>query len=176
MSTPLPQGASSPIDLVRNAQRARKLRPVWARLFARLRRSNPRNVDDTAQVLTQEAYEVIDCLQCANCCRTTSPRLQRPDIEKLARAQRMPLQAFEAKYVKTDAQGDQVFNAAPCPFLDQADNHCLVYSIRPVACQGYPHTDRKKFVQILELTATNAAMCPIALRVLEGMEAEFPAS
>jgi hypothetical protein len=59
---------------------------------------------------------------------------------------------------------------------NQADNHCLVYSIQPVACQGYPHTDRKKFVQILELTAINAAMCPIALRVLEGMEVEFPAS
>jgi len=37
----------------------------------------------------------------------------------------------------------------------------MVYEDRPKACREYPHTDRKRMYQILDLTHKNCEVCPI---------------
>ena len=42
-----------------------------------------------------------------------------------------------------------------------------IYDSRPTACREYPHTDRKRFYQIYNLSIKNAYTCPIVYEVLE---------
>lgn len=149
-------------DLKRAAdqQRANK---EW---LTAMRKTKPRNLDDRFQQAHQEVFEQINCLECANCCKTTSPIFQTTDIERLARVFRMKVPAFIDTYLHLDADGDYVLNEAPCPFL-AADNTCIVYEDRPKACREYPHTDRKRMYQIMDLTFRNSLMCPAVSRIVE---------
>ncbi|HRZ96272.1 MAG TPA: YkgJ family cysteine cluster protein, partial [Paludibacter sp.] len=70
-----------------------------------------------------------------------------------------------AKYLQIDEDGDMVFQSMPCPFLGD-DNYCAIYESRPKACREYPHTDRKRFYQIYNLSVKNASTCPIVYGVL----------
>lgn len=108
----------------------------------------------------------IDCLQCANCCRSLGPAIYDKDIDRMAKALRMKPSNVVANYLKIDEDGDYVFQSMPCPFL-MPDNYCSIYEARPKACREYPHTDRKKFSQIFKLTVRNTQTCPIAYEVLK---------
>jgi Fe-S-cluster containining protein len=77
-----------------------------------------------------------------------------------------------ANYLHIDAENDYVLNAAPCPFLG-ADNYCQVYEDRPKACREYPHTNRKKIYQLLDLTLKNTSICPAAYEIVEGVKLKF---
>jgi len=107
-----------------------------------------------------------DCLQCANCCKSLGPAIYDKDIEKMAKALKMKPSEVVAQYLRIDEDGDYVFQKMPCPFL-MPDNYCMIYENRPKACREYPHTDRKKFVQIYKLTVKNAQTCPVAYGVLD---------
>jgi len=110
--------------------------------------------------------ERTDCLQCGNCCRSLGPRITDKDVERISKSLRMKQVDFIKNYLRRDEDDDMVFKTMPCPFLG-ADNYCSVYDVRPKACREYPHTDRKKFYQIYQLSIKNAETCPIVYEVLE---------
>lgn len=139
------------------------------KFLASLKKKDSRKVDDTFHQVHEEVFEETDCLQCANCCKTTSPIFYQNDIERLAKSMRMKPGDFIQKYLRIDEDKDYVLKAAPCPFLD-ADNYCTVYDDRPRACREYPHTDRKKIVQITELTMKNTMICPAVLEMVERLK------
>ena len=134
-----------------------------------LKKKNPRKLDDVVHVLHNEAFEHIDCLACANCCKTTSPIFYPTDIERVAQALRMKPGDFIQRYLRIDEDKDFVLQQAPCPFLDN-ENYCSIYESRPKACREYPHTDRKKVVQIMELTYRNTLVCPAVLHITEKLK------
>lgn len=134
-----------------------------------LKKKDPRKVDDAFHALHEEVFEEIDCLECANCCKTTSPIFYDTDIDRLAKELRMKSVDFVAQYLKVDEDGDQVLKSAPCPFLGD-DNYCHVYDARPKACREFPHTDRKKMVQIMELTHKNTQVCPAVFEIVERLK------
>ena len=136
------------------------------KLFAKLKRVKPKDLDDKTHAFHEEAFEHIDCLQCANCCKTTSPIFYEKDIDRIAQRLRMRPGAFIEKYLHIDEDGDYVLNSAPCPFLD-GENYCIVYEDRPTACREYPHTNRKRMHQILDLTMKNTMVCPAVLEIAE---------
>ncbi|PSR08467.1 MAG: zinc/iron-chelating domain-containing protein [Bacteroidetes bacterium] len=142
------------------------------RFFARLRRRPPRDLDATVADLHAATFAEMDCLQCANCCKTTSPIFRDVDIDRLAQHRGQRPADFVAEFLHLDADGDYVLHSAPCPFLG-ADNYCSVYAARPRACREYPHTDRKNFHQILDLTLRNTAICPAAYRIVQRLRAVF---
>ena len=115
----------------------------------------------------------INCLTCANCCRTLGPRITDKDMERMAKALRIKTVDLIARYLRVDEDGDLVFQTMPCPFLG-ADNYCAIYESRPKACREYPHTDRKRFYQIYNLSIKNASTCPIVYEVLEGITKTTP--
>lgn len=117
-----------------------------------------------------EVFDEFDCLTCANCCKTTSPIFYETDIDRLARALRMKPGDFVETYLRRDEDGDYVLQSTPCPFLGP-DNYCAVYDDRPKACREYPHTDRKKVVQIMDLTLKNTLVCPAVYEMLERLKA-----
>lgn len=134
-----------------------------------LKKQDPRKVDDLFHVLHEEVFEEIDCLTCANCCKTTSPIFYQTDIERVAKALRLKPGEFIEKYLRIDEDKDYVLKSSPCPFLDQ-DNYCKVYDDRPKACREYPHTHRKKIIQIMDLTYKNTMVCPAVLEMVERLK------
>ncbi|MBS5905851.1 MAG: YkgJ family cysteine cluster protein [Dysgonomonas mossii] len=122
-------------------------------------------MDTIVQQLHDEVSEKIDCLTCANCCRSLGPAIYDKDIERMAKALRIKPSEVVSSYLRIDEDGDYVFKSMPCPFL-MNDNYCSIYESRPKACREYPHTDRKNFEQIYKLTVKNTSTCPIAYEVL----------
>lgn len=131
-----------------------------------LKRKDSRKVDDIFHRLHDEVFEEMDCLTCANCCKTTSPIFYQTDIERVAKSLRMKPGDFIEKYLRIDEDNDYVLTSTPCPFLDE-DNTCKVYADRPKACREYPHTNRKKVVQIMDLTYKNTLVCPAVLEMVD---------
>ncbi len=149
-------------------QAASKRMEEHKKLLAVLKKKNSSDVDKVFQRLHDEAFEKIDCLQCANCCKTTSPIFYQRDIERLAKHFRIRPSEFIEQYLHIDEDNDYVLNFTPCPFLGD-DNYCSVYESRPTACREYPHTDRKRVQQIFNLTLKNASVCPAVFDILENI-------
>lgn len=135
-----------------------------------LRKKDARKVDDIFHNIHVAVFEETDCLKCANCCKTTSPIFYQTDIERVARSLRMKPGDFIERYLRIDEDGDYVLRSSPCPFLSD-DNYCSVYADRPKACRQYPHTDRKKMVQIMDLTLKNTLVCPAVFEMVERLKA-----
>ena len=51
-----------------------------------LKRADKNKVLKQLPDLNEEAFEKIDCLKCANCCRNFSPRFKTPDIKRISKA------------------------------------------------------------------------------------------
>lgn len=142
------------------------------KLFDKLKRTKSKNIDDVVHQLHDEAFEEIDCLKCANCCKTTSPIFYERDIDRAAKRLRIRPADFIQKYLHIDEDKDYVLNSAPCPFLD-SENYCLIYEDRPTACREYPHTNRKRFHQILDLTLKNTFVCPAVFKIVDELKKKF---
>ena len=141
--------------------------------FAKLRKKPPKNIDYVMQELHEVEFEKTDCLTCANCCKTTGPLFTNADIERISKHFKQKPQQFIDTYLRIDEDNDYVLQEVPCTFLG-ADNYCLIYDVRPKACREYPHTDRKKFQQISNLTIKNTAICPAVYNIVEAMKAKLP--
>ena len=122
----------------------------------------------------EEVFNEVDCLKCANCCKTTGPLWTSKDIDRVSKSLRMKAVDFESRYLKMDEDGDMVLQKTPCAFLG-SDNFCSIYDIRPKACREYPHTNRRKQIQILNLTHTNAGICPAVVRILDKVTGQLNA-
>lgn len=142
------------------------------RFFAQLKKKPPKNLDYLTQEIHDEISSEIDCLQCANCCKTTGPLLTNIDIERISKHLCLKSSEFINRYLRIDEDKDYIFQSMPCPFL-ASDNYCLIYDVRPKACREYPHTDRKKIYQIGNLTIKNTEICPIAFKVVEKMKSSI---
>ncbi|HEX6334179.1 MAG TPA: YkgJ family cysteine cluster protein [Flavisolibacter sp.] len=116
--------------------------------------------------LHAEAFEKVDCLQCAACCKNYSPRFKTPDIKRISRHLKMKESQFIDTYLRVDEDGDFVAKSAPCPFLG-SDNRCSIYDERPSDCARFPYTDEDVIIRRQALTLKNATFCPATFYVLE---------
>ncbi|MFT4566350.1 MAG: Fe-S-cluster containining protein [Saprospiraceae bacterium] len=163
----------SQVELLSNLTNlASKDKKATKKFFTRLKKRPPRDLDSTVVGLHREVFSEIDCLQCANCCRTTSPIIRDKDIDRMAQHLQIRPAALVDQHMRLDEDGDYVFRGAPCPFLG-LDNYCSIYEARPKACREYPHTDRKNFHQILDLTLKNTSVCPATYRIVERLRAHY---
>ena len=156
------------INLTELISEAEKKKPEWQAYFKK-NKKRLEKMDLQVQALHDEIMERTDCLSCGNCCRSLGPRLTDKDVERMAKSLRMKSVDFIRQYLKIDEDKDMVFKSMPCPFLGE-DNYCAVYEDRPKACREYPHTDRRRFYQIYNLTIKNAETCPVAFEVLEKLK------
>jgi Fe-S-cluster containining protein len=143
-----------------------KTRTETAAFLKKLKKKKPKNLDDFVHGLHIDAFSQFNCLDCANCCKNIGPRLTDKDIDRLAKHLKIRPSEFLEQYVVTDEDGDFVFKEHPCPFL-MPDNYCMVYENRPKACREYPHTNRKRFYQILTLSHKNCETCPVVYEIFE---------
>lgn len=153
-------------------QLAQKAANANKKLVKKLKVKKPKQLDGVIHDLDEEAFNTIDCLLCANCCRSLGPHILTKDIERLSKYLRIKPKDFIETYLQIDEDNDYVFKEMPCPFLG-ADNYCSVYEQRPKACREYPHTTENKMVKHLNLMQMNCSTCPAVYYILEGLKKEF---
>ena len=141
--------------------------------FAKLKKRKPKRLDLLMQDLHDAEFQKTDCLTCANCCKTTSPIFTEKDIARISKYLKMKEQKFIEQYLQRDDDDFMVLQSAPCTFLD-TDNSCFIYDVRPKACGEYPHTNRKKFIQITNLTLNNIEICPAVFNIVEELKMKLP--
>lgn len=134
-----------------------------------INQKNNKQLDQIFHHQHEELFDKVDCLDCANCCKTTSPIFRDVDIERISHHLRLKPSQFTGKYLHIDEDGDWVLNQSPCAFLGD-DNKCSIYEYRPKACREYPHTDRKNMFQILDLTYRNTLVCPAVAKMVQNMQ------
>ena len=131
-----------------------------------LKRADKNKVLKQLPQLDEEAFEKIDCLHCANCCRNYSPRFKTPDIKRISKSLKMKEGTFIETYLRVDEDGDYVTKGTPCPFLGE-DNYCSIYEDRPSDCHRFPYTAEDVFIKRPQITLKNSTFCPIVYYVLE---------
>jgi len=154
------------IDLKKLKTQALQNKKQNSKLLLKIKKKKGRELDALFNDAHEKAFSCIDCLKCANCCTTTGPLYTDKDIDRIAKHFRLKPTDFIAKYLRIDEDGDHVLQQVPCTFLG-ADNYCTIYDVRPKACADYPHTDRNKQYQILNLNLKNTEICPAVFEVFE---------
>jgi hypothetical protein len=155
--------------IVRWKNNARKNESRTKLFLKRIPQKEAGKIDALVDELHEEAFEKIDCLQCANCCKTISPTLKKPDIERISKHLRMKESAFIDRYLHLDEDNDFVVKSLPCPFLG-ADNYCSIYEVRPRDCRDYPHSDKAGFLQKANLHTKNTVSCPAVFYIFEKLK------
>ena len=133
-----------------------------------LARAGKKEVLRAIPELHEKAFEQIDCLKCARCCKGFSPRFKGPDIKRISKVLGMKETALIEKYLVYDDEGDYVAVTSPCPFLED-NNQCAIYEDRPSDCQRFPYTDEDVILKRPQLTMKNSTFCPIVVSVMEGL-------
>lgn len=151
-------------DILHNWQKKSKEKQKQYKNF--LERADKNKVLKQLPQLHEEAFEKIDCLQCAACCKNYSPRFKTPDVKRISKHLGMKESVFIETYLQVDEEGDFVVKTSPCPFLG-ADNFCSVYDVRPSDCARFPYTDEDIIIKRQKLTLKNSSFCPITFYVLE---------
>ena len=148
--------------------------PETRKYFKMLKKRTPKNLDVVMKELHEDEFKKTDCLSCGNCCKTTSPIFIEKDIQRISKHLKMKERNFIDQYLERDQDDFMVLRTAPCSFFDATDNSCFIYDVRPKACSEYPHTNRKKFIQITDLTLTNTEVCPAAHTIIENLKKRIP--
>ena len=139
------------------------------RFFRQLKNKPPKGIDSLMSDLHDAEFQKTDCLDCANCCKTTGPLFTHTDIKRLSKFFKLKPTHFIDTYLKLDEDNDYVLQSLPCPFLG-ADNYCSIYEQRPKACREYPHTKQRKFQDRGPLNLQNLAICPAAFNIVEALK------
>ena len=123
-----------------------------------------------------EVEEQIDCLQCANCCRVATAKVNERDVERLSKYLRIKPERFLADYtVKSEEEGLILRRdkKTGCVFLN--GNECTVYEARPESCQKFPHVVRGNgsIASRMWEFVDRACYCPIVYNSLEAFKDEL---
>ncbi|MAD50487.1 MAG: zinc/iron-chelating domain-containing protein [Flavobacteriales bacterium] len=157
------------MDLEKHRALVQQKRKENKKFFQQLKREKPKVLDRKMHQLHEEVFTCTDCLECANCCSTTGPLFTDKDISRIAKHLRVKPSEFVERYLRIDEDNDYVLQSVPCTFLGD-DNRCSIYDVRPKACREFPHTDRIKQHQILNLTQKNVAVCPAVYHIVEKLK------
>ncbi len=158
-----------PAEINKNSK---KIEAESRKFYSRLKKRPPAGIDEEVKSLDTEAFSRIDCLKCANCCKTISPVFKERDITRLSDHFKLRPADFVAKYLFLDEEGDYVLKSEPCPFL-MHDNYCSVYEHRPFACRSYPHTATLPLKKSWELIIKNSAVCPAVYEITNALKKKY---
>lgn len=157
-------------DTLHNWQKKSREKQKQFRSF--LARADKNAVLKRLPQLHEEAFENVDCLQCAACCKNYSPRFKTPDVKRISKHLGQKESVFIETYLRVDEDGDFVVKASPCPFLG-SDNFCSIYEVRPSDCSRFPYTDEDVLIKRQNLTLKNSTFCPITFYVLDKLEQQL---
>jgi Fe-S-cluster containining protein len=136
------------------------------RFLSRIANTPPRGLDSMAVAADLEMWQKVDCLSCANCCKTMSPTYNKQDLIRISAHVGMTVEEFKKKYLRKDRDGDWINRQQPCQFLNLEDNKCSIYAVRPRDCAGFPHHTKKRVVDYMHVFKQNIEYCPATYTVV----------
>jgi len=146
------------------------LKPLF-RFLNQVKRNPPRNLQSIAMKAGSDVWKDVDCLSCANCCKTMTPTYTNADIKKIASYLKISVDEMKSRWLKKErGTGNWINKTTPCQFLDLETNMCNVYEVRPADCSGFPHLAKKRFIDYLHVHQQNLDECPATFRMVEKME------
>ncbi len=123
--------------------------------------------DKTVHRYHEEAFSLIDCQKCGNCCRNLGPRFRETDIKHICRSSGQSAKLFFEKHLEQDPDGvGYILKELPCPFQDE-DNRCSEYEHRTLSCREFPHTLATNIQRKLVGLALDSLFCPAAFLISE---------
>ncbi len=123
------------------------------------------------QMAEQHAWKQVDCLSCANCCKTMSPTYSKEDIVRISAHLNMTPAAFKKKWLQYDKKSRDWMNVSqPCQFLDLKTNMCTIYAVRPADCAGFPHLTKQPFKDYFYIHKQNIEFCPATYAMIEKLK------
>ncbi len=158
------------MDLTQLKAKSKASKKAFKKLYKRLDKQKDAVVDNMFHEAHESVFACTDCLQCANCCRTTGPLFTNRDIARISRHLQMKEADFVETYLRVDEEEDHVLQKVPCHFLDLNTNMCSIYEVRPKACAEYPHTDMRGQKKIQRLTIKNSEICPAVYEILNSIQ------
>lgn len=150
--------------------KAGKNKKTLRAFLTRLKTKTPKGLDTMAATIDKEVWKEVDCLACANCCRTMTPTFTEEDIKRIAGHFKQTPDQFKKKWLYKDKAGDWMNKQTPCQFLDLKTNYCSIYSIRPADCAGFPHLTKKKMVDYMHVHHQNIEYCPATYTMVTKMQ------
>lgn len=117
------------------------------------------------------AWEKVNCLDCANCCKVMTPTYTKADIERISTYLKMTPTEFKKKWLVYERESRSWVNKSrPCQFLDLKTNKCTIYEVRPADCAGFPHLQKRPFKDYFYLHKQNIEYCPATLEMVKKFE------
>jgi len=136
--------------------------------LTRLEKQQPSNLEQIKIEADKQTWQEINCLDCANCCKTMSPTYTIQDVKRISKHLGMSEETFRKKWLYKDRTGDWMNKKQPCQFLDLKTNMCNIYEVRPRDCAGFPHHTKKKMnVDYMHMYKQNIEFCPATYRLVE---------
>ncbi len=129
-------------------------------------RGNQKKVDKTTKALHDEAFSKIDCLQCSNCCKTSTAQITKKDLTRISAHLKLTEEEFTDQYLEKDPFDQLIIAGLPCPFLGE-DNACAIYEVRPKDCEEFPHTYKPEFSSRRYMHSANTVDCPAVFYIVE---------
>jgi uncharacterized protein len=158
------------INLRSFLHRVRYRKAAFRKFLSKLEKNPPRGLDNLAIQTDREVWRQVDCLSCANCCKTMTPTFTERDIKRIAAYLHMPALDFKKKWLRKErGTGDWLNKSTPCQFLDKITHKCSIYAVRPADCAGFPHLTKRKMVEYMHVHKQNIELCPATFKMVEKM-------
>lgn len=160
-----------PVNLKVFRKKAQANKSSFRRFLTKLEKHPSRNTAKLTATLEQETWREIDCLTCANCCKTMTPTFNAADMKRISAHFGQTVEEFQKKWLRKEKKkdGDWLNKQEPCQFLNLTDNKCSIYAIRPADCAGFPHL-RKRFSDYAHVHKQNIEYCPATYRLVEKLK------
>jgi uncharacterized protein len=160
-----------PVNLKSFKQKVKLNKRAFRYFLTRLENKPPRGLDKIPEAVAPEVWKEVDCLSCANCCKSMTPTFTVKDIKRISAHFDMTPNEFKDKWLMYEKRDEDWQNKKqPCQFLNLADNKCSIYEIRPEDCAGFPHLTKKKMTDYMHVHRQNLEYCPATFKMVEKMK------
>ena len=140
--------------------------------MTKVSKHNSKAWEASAEKLNKEVWQEVDCLSCANCCKTMTPTFTPTDIKRIAAHLNTTPKEFKENWLRYDKKDNDWLNKLnPCQFLNLKTHKCNIYEVRPADCAGFPHLTKKKMVDYVHVHKQNVELCPATYKMVEKMQA-----
>ena len=154
--------------------KVRHRKTAYKRFLTRLEKNTPKALDTWTTEVEKQVWKEVDCLACANCCKSMTPTYTGKDMKRISKHLGMSVNEFKKKWLKKDrSNGDWMNKSTPCQFLNLKDNKCSIYEVRPADCAGFPHLPKKKMVDYMHVHKQNIEYCPATFTMVEKIMDKF---
>ncbi len=129
----------------------------------------PHDMPELVKKVDATVWRDINCMECANCCKTMTPTFTKKDVKRIAEHLDMTPKDFTAKWLIKEEDGtDMVNKIQPCQFL--VNNMCSIYEVRPADCAEFPHHNKKPFDIYNDTFKNNLIHCPATLTLVDRLK------